>query len=105
MIAAPGIEWHHSGIHDPVTLTIQDPGVSPLLRGVEIGLAHGFFLVGPFVKTGPLRNTEIVGPVGALAVAELVVILTIALTMYGIAQFKEGASSLAPNLTLSGRRN
>ena len=24
--------------------------VSPLLRGVEIGLAHGFFLVGPFIK-------------------------------------------------------
>ena len=25
-------------------------GVSPLLRGVEIGLAHGFLLVGPFIK-------------------------------------------------------
>ena len=32
-------------------------GVSPLLRGVEIGLAHGFLLIGPFYKTGPLRNT------------------------------------------------
>merc|ERR1712202_16824 len=30
-------------------------GVSPLLRGVEIGLAHGFFLPGPFIKLGPLR--------------------------------------------------
>ena len=30
-------------------------GVSPLLRGVEIGLTHGFFLVGPFIKLGPLR--------------------------------------------------
>lgn len=25
-------------------------GVAPLLRGVEIGLAHGFFLPGPFIK-------------------------------------------------------
>lgn len=25
-------------------------GVSPLLRGVEVGLAHGFLLVGPFIK-------------------------------------------------------
>lgn len=25
-------------------------GVSPLLRGVEIGLAHGFLLCGPFIK-------------------------------------------------------
>lgn len=34
-------------------------GVSPLLRGVEIGLAHGFLLVGPFIKLGPLRNVEV----------------------------------------------
>jgi photosystem I subunit 11 len=27
-------------------------GVSPLLRGVEIGLAHGFLLPGPFIKVG-----------------------------------------------------
>jgi hypothetical protein len=25
-------------------------GVSPVLRGVEVGLAHGFLLVGPFIK-------------------------------------------------------
>lgn len=25
-------------------------GVSPLLRGVEVGLAHGFLLPGPFIK-------------------------------------------------------
>lgn len=25
-------------------------GVAPLLRGVEVGLAHGFFLPGPFIK-------------------------------------------------------
>lgn len=31
--------------------------VSPTLRGVEIGLAHGFLLAGPFIKLGPLRNT------------------------------------------------
>merc|ERR1712022_26818 len=30
-------------------------GVAPVLRGVEVGLAHGFFLPGPFIKLGPLR--------------------------------------------------
>jgi photosystem I subunit 11 len=25
-------------------------GVAPVLRGVEIGLAHGFLLAGPFIK-------------------------------------------------------
>merc|ERR1712182_26856 len=33
-------------------------GVEPLLRGVEVGLAHGFFLPGPFIKLGPLRAVE-----------------------------------------------
>merc|ERR1719263_1978736 len=33
-------------------------GVSPLLRGVEIGLAHGFFMPGPFIKLGPLRSID-----------------------------------------------
>lgn len=28
-------------------------GVAPLLRGVEIGLAHGFLLPGPFIKVRP----------------------------------------------------
>jgi hypothetical protein len=33
-------------------------GLTPLLRGLEIGLAHGYFLMGPFVKLGPLRDSE-----------------------------------------------
>eukprot|EP00246_Nothoceros_aenigmaticus_P009374 TRINITY_DN24849_c0_g1_i1.p1 TRINITY_DN24849_c0_g1~~TRINITY_DN24849_c0_g1_i1.p1 ORF type:complete len:256 (-),score=23.55 TRINITY_DN24849_c0_g1_i1:156-824(-) len=79
-------------------------GVNPLLRGVEVGLAHGFFLVGPFVKSGPLRNTELAGLAGSLGAAGLVVILSLGLTIYGIAQFQEGQSSSAPSLTLTGRK-
>ena len=37
-------------------LPVYRMGISPLLRGVEIGLAHGFFLPGPFIKLGPLRQ-------------------------------------------------
>lgn len=52
----------------PSCLVWCSTGVSPLLRGVEIGLAHGFLLVGPFIKYGPLRNVEVscVGWVGGL---------------------------------------
>jgi photosystem I subunit 11 len=85
-------------------LLARRTAVSPLLRGIEVGLAHGFFLVGPFAKTGPLRNTEVAGTAGAFGAAGLVVILSVALTIYGIATFKEGAPSLAPSLTLSGRK-
>ena len=34
------------------------PSLSPNRRGLEVGMAHGFFLYGPFAITGPLRNTE-----------------------------------------------
>lgn len=31
-------------------------GLTPLMRGLEIGMAHGYFLVGPQVVVGPLRE-------------------------------------------------
>ncbi|KAL9297045.1 hypothetical protein ACSQ67_022941 [Phaseolus vulgaris] len=78
--------------------------VSPLLRGIEVGLAHGYLLVGPFVKAGPLRNTEFAGAAGSLAAGGLVAILSICLTIYGISSFNEGDTSTAPSLTLTGRK-
>lgn len=33
------------------------PGLTPFMRGLEIGMAHGYFLVGPEVVIGPLRET------------------------------------------------
>lgn len=56
------------------------------------------------LQAGPLRNTEIAGLAGSLGAAGLVTILSICLTIYGIATFKEGAPSLAPSLTLTGRK-
>ena len=96
--SSPLIAWYLSNL--PAYRT----AVSPLLRGIEVGLAHGFLLVGPFVKTGPLRDTPVAGGAGSLAAAGLVVILSICLTMYGVASFKEGEPSTAPSLTLTGRK-
>jgi photosystem I subunit XI len=33
-------------------------GLSPLRRGIEVGLAHGYWQLGPFFKFNPLRFTE-----------------------------------------------
>ncbi|EHA8590521.1 photosystem I reaction center subunit XI, chloroplastic [Cocos nucifera] len=96
--SSPLIAWYLSNL--PAYRT----AVSPLLRGVEIGLAHGFLLVGPFVKTGPLRDTPYAGTAGSLAAGGLIVILSICLTMYGVASFNEGEPSTAPSLTLTGRK-
>ncbi|MQL98991.1 hypothetical protein Taro_031718 [Colocasia esculenta] len=96
--SSPLIAWYLSNL--PAYRT----AVSPLLRGIEVGLAHGYLLVGPFVKAGPLRNTPYAGAAGSLAAGGLVVILSVCLTMYGIGSFKEGEPSTAPSLTLTGRK-
>lgn len=66
-------------------------GLTPLLRGLEIGLAHGYFLIGPFVKLGPLRNSDIGLLAGFLSTIGLIVILTLGLTIYGIATFEDNS--------------
>ncbi|XP_042485853.1 photosystem I reaction center subunit XI, chloroplastic-like [Macadamia integrifolia] len=96
--SSPLIAWYLSNL--PAYRT----AVNPLLRGVEVGLAHGFLLVGPFVKAGPLRNTEYAGAAGSFAAGGLVAILSICLTIYGISSFNEGEASTAPSLTLTGRK-
>jgi photosystem I subunit XI len=72
-------------------------GLTPLLRGLEIGLAHGYFLIGPFVKLGPLRDSEIGLLAGFLSTIGLIIILTLGLTIYGIASFGEGKSETSNN--------
>jgi photosystem I subunit 11 len=62
-------------------------GLTPLLRGLEIGLAHGYFLIGPFAQLGPLRNSEIGLLAGFLSTIGLILILTLGLTIYGAATF------------------
>lgn len=57
-------------------------GLSANRRGLEIGMAHGYFIYGPFYLLGPLRNTEYASTAGLLAAVGLVAILTIALSMY-----------------------
>nr|YP_009391219.1 photosystem I reaction center subunit XI [Dipterocladia arabiensis]ARW59363.1 photosystem I reaction center subunit XI [Dipterocladia arabiensis] len=62
-------------------------GLSPLLRGLEIGMAHGYFLLGPFDKLGPLRNTDVALLSGFLSAVGLIIILTACLSIYGNASF------------------
>ena len=73
-------------------------GLTPLLRGLEIGLAHGYFLMGPFVNLGPLRNSDISLLAGFLSTIGLIIILTLGLTIYGLATFEENTSDSTINL-------
>ncbi|MGV0023438.1 chlorophyll a/b binding light-harvesting protein [Phormidesmis priestleyi] len=69
-------------------LPIYRPGLSPLSRGLEIGMAHGYWLIGPFVKLGPLRDAATANIAGLLSASALIVIATICLSLYGSVAYK-----------------
>lgn len=75
-------------------LPAYKPGLSPLLRGINIGYVHGYFLLGPFIDFGPLRNSQVAGFVGYISTVSLIIILTTCLLIYGFASFPEKSTSL-----------
>lgn len=66
-------------------------GLSPLRRGLEVGMAHGYWIIGPFAKLGPLRDTEIANLAGLLSTIGLIIISTLSISLY--------ANSYPPNPT------
>jgi len=75
-------------------------GLSPLLRGLEIGLAHGYFLVGPWTVLGPLRDSDFAALGGLLSAVGLVLIASTCLSLYGLASF-QGESESTESLQTS----
>nr|YP_011007637.1 Photosystem I reaction centre subunit XI [Syringoderma abyssicola]WAM65066.1 Photosystem I reaction centre subunit XI [Syringoderma abyssicola] len=80
-------------------------GLSPLLRGLEIGMAHGYLVLGPFEKLGPLRTSEIALLIGFLSAVGLVTILTICLSMYGKVTFQESMGTTSNTDELVNGKN
>ncbi|MEO1522983.1 MAG: photosystem I reaction center subunit XI [Cyanobacteria bacterium J06633_2] len=58
-------------------------GLSANRRGLEIGMAHGYFIYGPLALLGPLRDSDYAGVAGVVGAVALVTILTIALSLHG----------------------
>nr|YP_010185294.1 photosystem I subunit XI [Ishige okamurae]QVJ99638.1 photosystem I subunit XI [Ishige okamurae] len=80
-------------------------GLSPLLRGLEIGMAHGYLLLGPFDKLGPLRDSEVSLLAGFLSSIGLLTILTVCLAMYGKVTFQRSEKISEDNQGVLGYRN
>jgi photosystem I subunit XI len=66
------------------------PGLSPLLRGLEIGMAHGYFIIGPWVLLGPLRDSDSAYLGGLISGLALILIATVCLASYGLVSFQNG---------------
>ncbi|NEQ30060.1 MAG: photosystem I reaction center protein subunit XI [Leptolyngbya sp. SIO4C5] len=73
-------------------------GLSPQRRGLEVGMAHGYLLYGPFALLGPLRDSDVPALAGLLAAIGLVVILTACLSLYSGAGVKKPIATVTtPN--------
>lgn len=71
-------------------------GLSPLVRGLEIGLAHGYFLLGPEIVFGPLRDYPQAANLGGLVTDVVLILLgTAGLSAYGIVTFPNDNSEVA----------
>lgn len=71
-------------------------GVSPIIRGLEVGLAHGYFLVGPWVLFGPLRDYASTANLGGLISAiSVILIATGAMSAYGLVSFPKNNEQAA----------
>jgi photosystem I subunit 11 len=73
-------------------------GITPWRRGLEVGMAHGYWLIGPFAKLGPLRDTDIANIAGLVATLGLVTIMTISLSLYA------NSNPVQPTVTITTPR-
>ncbi|NJR40858.1 MAG: chlorophyll a/b binding light-harvesting protein [Leptolyngbyaceae cyanobacterium CSU_1_4] len=69
-------------------LPIYRDNLSPITRGLEIGMAHGYLLLGPFLKLGTLRSANNALLAGFGGASGLVIILSVCLFIYGSAVFQ-----------------
>ena len=71
-------------------------GLSPLLRGINIGFVHGYLLLGPFVELGPLRDSHVSNFIGFVSTISLIIILTTCLLIYGYVTFSQNKNADKP---------
>lgn len=57
-------------------------GMSANARGLEIGMAHGYYLYGPFATSGPIRGTQMALISGVLSASCVIIVLTVAIQLY-----------------------
>jgi photosystem I subunit XI len=90
--SSPLIKWFINN------LPAYRPGLTDFRRGLEVGMAHGYLIFGPFAKLGPLRNAENANLAGLLSSIGLIVILTACLSLYASSNpAKALASVTVPN--------
>jgi photosystem I subunit XI len=76
-------------------LPVYRKGLSPLRRGLEVGLAHGYWIVGPFAKFNPLRDTDLGTLTALFSTIGIILVSTISISLYA------ASNPPAPTVTLT----
>ena len=71
-------------------LPIYRQGISPLFRGLEIGMAHGYFLAGPLTVFNPIEQPEAATQFGLILTIVVVGAIAISLSWYRVKEPNEG---------------
>ncbi|MGD1896215.1 MAG: chlorophyll a/b binding light-harvesting protein [Phormidesmis sp.] len=74
-------------------LPILRDNLSPIRRGLEVGMAHGYWAIGPFVILGPMRNTDSALLAGTLSGGGLIVIGFVVLLGYGLVSLSSSSKT------------
>ncbi len=74
-------------------LPIYRQGISPLFRGLEIGMAHGYFLAGPLTVLNPVKSPEAQTQAGLILTILVIGLITIALSGYQVKNSAEATEN------------
>jgi photosystem I subunit 11 len=65
------------------------PGLTPFMRGLEIGMAHGYFLIGPEIVVGPLRESSHGANLSGLITAVYIAVLAcLGISLFALTTFQ-----------------
>ena len=67
-------------------LPVYRQGLSPYVRGVQLGASFGYILYGPFTLLGPMRSSDYGTLIGLLSTVGAIHILTALFFLYGQAK-------------------
>ncbi len=74
-------------------LPIYRRGISPLFRGLEIGMAHGYWLAGPLTVLNPLKQPEAQAQAGLILTIVVIAVIGIILSGYEVKNSAEGTET------------
>jgi photosystem II CP43 chlorophyll apoprotein len=88
--AATAVSFSDATVTFLRNLPIYRKGLSPIVRGLEVSLAHGYFLVGAFAVLLPLQEKGLANLAGLLVTLTLVLMLAMGLSIYEGRKIEEG---------------